>query len=105
MSAASRSAGDGSTPSSRRRVSSHTATCRSAAGQRPQGGMAQPGLDHRRDPVPLHHQPGLEGRAAGDAHAVEQLAVQLQQARGVVRPAGEGVQVDGHAVALSLIHI
>jgi hypothetical protein len=35
VSAASRSAGDGSTPSSRRRVSWHTATCRRAAGRSP----------------------------------------------------------------------
>jgi len=47
--------------------------------------LPQPSLDHPRDPVPLHHQPRLEGGTGRDAEALQQLTAQVQQHRQLVQ--------------------
>ena len=67
-------------------------------GQQPQRRLPQPRLGRGRQPVALHDQPRLEGRAGQDADAVEQLAVQVEQARRVGQLPGEGMDVGRDAV-------
>jgi hypothetical protein len=75
--------------------------------QQRQRRLVQPRLGLGGEPVPLHHQPGLERRAGRHVNAVQQLAVELQQRRRVGLPANQRVHVDrgtrtkggGHRVA------
>ena len=69
-----------------------------ALGEQGDRGLPHPRLDPGREPVPLHHQPRLELRAAGDREPLEQLTAEVEQASVVVR-AGQQVDVELDVVA------